>query len=75
MLERGVFMAAAARLGEGGVKRLFEFAGKRRHFLLLRARATHGQLRLNVVPLRPIIKLVPVATGKITLMSRGCFIA
>ena len=38
MLERRIFVAAAARLGEGVVQRLFELTGKGRHSILLRAR-------------------------------------
>ena len=38
MLERRIFVPAAARLGEGVVERLFELTGKGRHSILLRAR-------------------------------------
>ena len=45
MLQRRIFVTAAARLGEGVVERLFELAGEGRHSLLLCAREdTRGPL-------------------------------
>ncbi len=49
VLEGRIFVAAAARLGEGVVERLFEFAGKGRHSKLLRAgKGRAGPVLLNV---------------------------
>jgi hypothetical protein len=41
MLERRIFVAAAARFGEGAMERLFELTGKGRQFNLLLAKAAN----------------------------------
>ena len=65
VLERGIFVAAPARLGERRVKRLFQFAGKRRQFnALLKARGHHGLLGLNVGWRAPGIKQAPMKAGE-----------